>query len=165
MRHWVTIAAAALIAAFIAAGPAFSQGASPDAMAAARELVQASRVADQFKMLLPMISQQLKPAVAQGRPEVERDYEKIMPMVAEAANERIGQILDTIANVYARNFTADEMRQLTAFYRTPTGQKLLEKTPLVAQQSMEAGNKIGVQIMQDLQAKITDELRKRGHKI
>jgi hypothetical protein len=31
--------------------------------------------------------------------------------------------------VYARHFTAEELREVVAFYRTPTGRKLLERTP------------------------------------
>jgi hypothetical protein len=38
--------------------------------------------------------------------------------------------------IYARHFTAEELREVIAFYRTATGRKLLEKTP---QLSAEVG--------------------------
>jgi hypothetical protein len=31
--------------------------------------------------------------------------------------------------IYARHFTAQELREIIAFYRTPTGRKLLDTTP------------------------------------
>jgi hypothetical protein len=33
--------------------------------------------------------------------------------------------------IYARHFTAQELRELAAFYRTPTGQKALKEMPQV----------------------------------
>ena len=165
MRHLVTIAAGMLTAVFVSVAPAYPQSAPPEAMAAARELVEAARTIDQFKTLLPLISQQLKPAIVQGRPAVERDYDKLMPLVLEAANAQVGQFADAIAAIYASNFSADELRQVTAFYRTPTGRKFLEKTGVIAQQSMVMGQKFGQQLMQDLEARLKDELRKRGHNI
>ncbi len=165
MRHLVTIAAGMLTAVFVSVAPAYPQSAPPEAMAAARELVEAARTIDQFKTLLPLISQQLKPAIVQGRPAVERDYDKIMPLVLEAANAQVSQFADAIAAIYASNFSADELRQVTAFYRTPTGRKFLEKTGVIAQQSMALGQKFGQQLMQDLESRLKDELRKRGHNI
>lgn len=44
--------------------------------------------------------------------------------------------------IYARNYTADEMKQVTAFYRTPVGAKMLATMPKVMQESMAAGQKV-----------------------
>jgi hypothetical protein len=57
----------------LAAGPAGAQAPPPDALAAARELIVTMRAADYFKTILPAIVQQLKPAIVQNRPQVERD--------------------------------------------------------------------------------------------
>jgi hypothetical protein len=73
--------------------------------------------------------------------------------------------VDGIALIYARNFTADELRQLTAFYRGPIGQKFLEKMPQIAQESMAMGQKFGQELAGNLRDRIIEELRKRGHNI
>ena len=70
-----------------------------------------------------------------------------------------------MAEIYAQNFASDEIRQVTAFYKTPTGRKFLEKMPVLVQQSMTMGQKFAQKLMQDIQSRMTDELRKRGHKI
>jgi hypothetical protein len=149
----------------IAAAPARAQAPSPEAMAAAKELIEASRAADQFKTLLPLISQQLKPAIAQGRPEVERDYDQIMPLLTELAQRQFAQVADDMAAIYARNFSVEEMRQITAFYRSPVGQAFLDRFPAVAQQSLAVGQKFGESLVKEMQRTLTDELRKRGHKL
>ena len=165
MRHLATIAAGILAAALFCATPARTQSASPESMAAAKELVEASKTTDAFKTLLPMMMQQIKPVVVQKRPAVEKDFDMVMPLVIEAANEQVGKFAEAIAIIYANNFTAEELRQVIAFYRLPAGQKFLQQMPVIAQQSMAMGQKFGESLMNDLQGRMKDELRKRGHKI
>jgi len=152
----------------IGSGPAAAQPAATptqDALAAARELVQVARAADQLKLILPSIIQALKPAVVQGRPEVERDFDAFAPALLDNMSARLPEFADEIVLIYARNFTPGEMREMTAFYRTPVGQKLLEKLPTVTQESMRAGQAWGQRIGAEVQNRMIEELRKRGHNI
>ncbi len=154
-----------LAIALLWGGPALSQQPAPESLAAAREMAARMRAADQFKAVLPIIMKQLKPLIAQGRPEVERDYDSLLPVMLAVLEKRSAEVVDATAVVYARHFTVDELRQLTAFYGTAIGQKLLEKLPMVTQESMAAGQKIGEAIVGELQSQMIQELRKRGHKI
>ena len=77
-------------------------------MTAARSLVTTMKLADQYKALLPAILLGLKPALTQDRPEIERDYETMMPMITEAFTPYYTSMVDGIATVYATNFTAAE---------------------------------------------------------
>jgi uncharacterized protein len=144
---------------------AFAQAPSPDTTAAARELIVTMRAADQFKAILPMVVNGLKPAMVQNRPQVEKDYDAIMPILVDAMGTRVNEIVDQIANVYARSFTAEELRDITAFYRGPTGQKFLQKVPAITQESMLIGQKFGQTVATEMQSRITEELRKRGHNV
>ena len=155
---------AVLAAAFLVA-PAWAQTPAPppaENLAAARELVQVMKATDQFKALLPTIMQGIKPSIVQGRPEVERDYDAIMPIILDGASQRVNQLSDMLADIYARNFGVDEIHDLVAFYQTPTGQKLLQRQPAIARQSMAAGQQWGQQLIGELRQQINDELRKRG---
>jgi hypothetical protein len=149
----------------LSAGPAAPQSPSVDAMAAARDLVAASRSTDQIKALLPLIVQQIKPLVVQNRPEVERDFDQLMPLMLEMMNSQLGAFTEALTQIYARNFTADELRQVQAFYHTPVGQKLLDRMPAIAQESMALGQKVGQAIAGELKGRVIEELRKRGHNI
>jgi hypothetical protein len=126
------------------------------------------RAAEQFKAILPLLMRQLKPAIVQGRPEVERDFDAMIPVLQEmmgGQSEPMAKLIDDFAMIYARNFTADEMRRVTAFYREPVGQKFVEKMPVITQESMSAGQEFGRAIAVELQKRMVEELRKRGHKI
>jgi hypothetical protein len=163
----IAIAVLALGFALMSGRPAGAQSpaTSPEAIEAAHELVTASRAADQLKTLLPLFMQQLKPAVVQGRAEVARDYDLIMPALIESMAARSDAFAAAIADIYARTFTADELRQVTAFYRSPIGQKFLEKMPVIAQESMAMGQKFGQEIAAEMRTRMIEELRKRGHNI
>ena len=160
------IAASFIALCLIGRGPAAAQPAATptqDALAAARELVQVARAADQLKLILPSIIQALKPAVVQGRPEVERDFDAFAPALLDNMSARLPEFADEIVLIYARNFTPGEMREMTTFYRTPVGQKLLEKLPTVTQESMRVGQAWGQRIGEEVQNRMIEELRKRGH--
>lgn len=130
-------------------------------LAAARELVQVMRATDQFKALLPTIFEGLKPAFVQGRPEMAKEYDAIMPIIINGASQRLNAFGDMLANIYAQNFSVDELHDLTAFYHSPTGQKLIARQPTIARASMVAGQQFGQMLVADLKEQITEELRKR----
>jgi len=142
-----------------------AQTPSPEAMAAARSLVTTMRLADQYKALLPAILLSLKPALTQDRPEIERDYEAMLPTIADAFAPYYASMVDGVAAIYANNFSAAELREIEAFYRQPIGQKLLEKSPAITQQAALVGQDIGRKAAEDLRARLTEALRQKGHKL
>jgi uncharacterized protein len=146
-------------------GASQAQTPSADAMTAARSLVMTMKLSDQYKALLPAILLGLKPAVVQDRPEIERDYDAMMPMLADAFAPYYSAMVDDIATVYANNFTAGELREIEAFYRQPIGQKLLEKTAIIAQQSMQVGQEASRKAAEELRGRLTEALRQKGHKL
>jgi uncharacterized protein len=160
-RRLLVVACLLLLSAPIAQ----AQTPTPDAMAAARSLVTTMKLADQYKALLPAILLGLKPALTQDRPEIERDYDALLPTIAEAFTPYYAEMVDGIATVYASNFTAAELRDIEAFYRQPTGQKMLEKMPVISQQALAVGQEIGRKAAEDLRQRLTEALRQKGHKL
>jgi uncharacterized protein len=162
-----------MLAGFIAlclvgSGPVIAQTPTappPDALAAARELVMVVRATDQLKLLLPSIMQALKPAVVQGRPQVEKDFDALAPALLDSMTARTSELVELIALIYARNFTTEEMREMMAFYRTSLGQKLLQKMPAISQEGLAAGQAWGRQIGAEVRSRMIEELRKKGHDI
>ena len=116
----------------------------------------AMKSADQFKKIVPIVMQTLKPASIQQRPDVEKDYDALVPILLDEMNSRAEKMMDKLAVIYAKNFTADELNEITAFYRSPTGQKFVERLPRIMQESLTAGQEFAHQTAPELQ---------KGHKI
>jgi uncharacterized protein len=160
-RRTLIIASSLLFS--ICASPA--QTPSSDAMTAARSLVTTMKLTDQYKALLPAILLTLKPALVQDRPEIERDYDAMMPTIVDAFAPYYNAMVDDVATVYANNFTVGELHEIEAFYRQPVGQKLLEKTPALTQQSNQVGQDASRKAAEDLRMRLTEALRQKGHKL
>ncbi len=67
-----------------------------------------------------------------------------------------------IIDVWANNFSVDDLKGLKAFYATPLGQKLIATLPAVTQQGMAAGQAWGQRIYQATINKNKDALIARG---
>jgi hypothetical protein len=145
--------------------PVHAQSQSPDAAAAARELIDTMRLAEQFKAVLPTVIQHLKPAIVQNRADVDRDFDAILPVIMDKMNAKLGDLTNQMASVYANNFTAAELHDLTAFYKSPTGQKLLRMMPVITSQTMAVGQKFGQAAGEEARKQIMEELRNKGHSL
>lgn len=84
--------------------------------------------------------------------------ELLMPEFAGQQNDLANQIVD----VWANNFSLDEIKGLRAFYNTPLGQKLIQTLPAVTQQGMAAGQGWGQRVYQAAIQKNKDALIARG---
>jgi hypothetical protein len=144
-------------------GPVCAQAQVTDAEAAARELVTTIKLGDQFKAMLPMIFKAIKPAIVQNRPDVDRDFDALVPIMQDKMTARIKELEDAMVTIYASNFSAGELRDLTTFYKSTTGQTFLQKTPLVTQQTMAAGQKFGQSAGAEAQKEMIEQLRNKGH--
>jgi uncharacterized protein len=75
-----------------------------------------------------------------------------------AAEINMNTLVEMIVPVYQKHYTEDELRAVIGFYKTPNGKKMLEKSPLVMQESMEIGQKWGREIAE----KVMDRMEKEG---
>ncbi|WP_338771582.1 DUF2059 domain-containing protein [Massilia sp. METH4] len=66
------------------------------------------------------------------------------------------EMMAEVVPLYARHFTADEMKQLAAFYRTPVGRKSLQAMPKLMGEAMQVGQRVIAprinKVMQELNA-------------
>ena len=162
MSRRLLIIASMLVFSICAAA---AQTPSPDAMTAARSLVTTMKLPDQYRALLPGILLGLRPALTQDRPEIERDFDAMIPTIVDAFAPYYNRMVDNIATVYANNFTTGELREIEAFYRQPVGQKLLQKSAALAQQSNQVGQDSSRKAADELRARLTEALRQKGHKL
>jgi uncharacterized protein len=147
-------------AVFFSVGPVRAQTATttpPPAenLAAAREVIDVIKPAEQFKTILPTLFQNFRAAIVQSRPEVEKQYDAMIPLFNQSAQKRLGELTDTIVAIYARNFTVAELHDITAFYRSPTGQKFIERQATLSQQSLAAGQQFGQAVASDVQQQMS----------
>ena len=141
-----------------------AQAPSPEAMTAARTLVTTLKFSDHYKALLPAILLNIKPTLTQDRPEIERDYDAMTAMVADAYTPYYKAMIESVAALYAGSFSVEELREIEAFYRRPVGQKFLETSPGILQQGIQIGDDGGPTAAEDIKARLTQLVRQKLQK-
>ena len=162
MKH---IFAAALVTLSFAMPGAFAQTAAPTpaqldpaAVSAAKELMEAMQYRDMMRLMFAQIEQNLPQMMLQGasgainaNPKLDAAQKKAaidavskeLPQAAKAFASTMNdpRLMDELINetmpLYARLYNADELRAMTAFYRTPVGAKMLQTMPQLMSESMQ----------------------------
>ena len=70
----------------------------------------------------------------------------------------VDRFIELLVPLYDRHLTLDEIRQLIAFYESPLGKRLVEVQPILAQESMLAGQEWGGRLSMEVAA----DLARRG---
>jgi uncharacterized protein len=156
MRFARILFIAATTLAIAGAAPAQSPATpSPEAIAAAHDLMSVTKPERQFGSILPALFQSFRTAIAQNRPDIEKQYDAMTPIFNQIAQQRLSELTDKIAIIYASNFTVDELHDIAAFYRSPTGQKFVTQQAIIAQQSLLAGQQFGQEVARDVQQQMS----------
>jgi len=77
----------------------------------------------------------------------------------EMNKDALNQLINLVLPIYQKHLTEDDLTGVIAFYDTPVGKKFAEKTPVITQESMIAGQEWGLQIGQQ----VIDKLRNKGY--
>lgn len=173
MKKYLAMFAA--ICAF-AGAPAFAQTAQaldPATVAATRQMMSAMKIREvmqasmrQMELGMPaQLREMISAAInADNRLNDEQKQlalsklEQAMPKMLAALHAALAdptlldEMIAEMVPVYARNYTTAEIKQLTGFYQSPLGQKMLATMPKVMAESMAVSNKLMAPRMQKLMA-------------
>ena len=71
---------------------------------------------------------------------------------------------DDLIQIYVDEFTEPELRQISAFYKTPAGKKMVEKGPALIGKSMKLGMERVAKNQDELKQMIQEESKKQKDK-
>ncbi|MGA0530733.1 DUF2059 domain-containing protein [Hansschlegelia sp. KR7-227] len=158
------VAATAALFAMAQMGAAHAQAPAPDAqqLAAAREVFKVSGAEQSLDNIVPIFMDEAKRTLSRTRPELSKDLDAVMATLTPEFEKRREALMNDIATVYAQRFTAKELEEITAFYKTPTGAKLVDQLPGILQASYDRTQVWSRQMSQDIITRVRQELKKRG---
>jgi len=114
-----------------------------------------NQVAPGLKKMETALKAQGTPAPGKRTPFISSDE------FMKLAKAKLGwdQMKLKFAAIYEDVFTPQEIGDLIAFYKSPTGQLFLEKEPLLLQKSTEMGETLAARMMPELQKAMLDEAK------
>ena len=139
--------------------------ASPAAIAAAKEILTLKNAAAMYAAAVPNIVQQTKEALLQQNLNYQKDLNEVAVIVAQTLAGKEKEIGDGMAQIYANEFTEQELKELVTFYRSALGQKLLSAESRAIQFSMSFMNQWAQNFAETTNAQFRAEMRKRGKQI
>ena len=137
--------------------------ADPDSAAAVKELLVAMRYRDTMQQMSDQMMKNMPAIMLQGataaiknnktatdaqKNEAITKMTREIPQAAAAMTALFKDpaLMDDLAAevgpLYARHFTTAEIRQMTAFYKTPVGTKMMALMPQIAGESMQISQKV-----------------------
>jgi hypothetical protein len=138
---------------------------SPAALAAAKEILAMKNAAAMYANAVPNLVEQTKNVLLQSNLNYQKDLNEVAIIVAKNLAGREKEIGDGMAQVYANEFTEQELKDLVTFYKSPLGQKLLASEPRAIQFSMSYMNQWAQAFAETINGQFRAEMRKRGKEI
>jgi uncharacterized protein len=139
--------------------------ASPGAIAAAKEILTMKNAAAMYANAVPNLVEQTKNVLMQSNLNYQKDLNEVAVIVAKNLAGREKEIGDGMAQVYANEFSEQELKDLLTFYKSPLGQKLLAAEPRAIQFSMSYMNQWAQVFGEAVNGEFRAEMRKRGKQI
>lgn len=125
---------------------------SPQRRADIGRLLELMNVFEEEKRSVEPLFENFKRAAPQVPAEVWRDLRKEFD-----AEFTVEFLLDSYVPIYARNFSAAEVKELIKFYESPAGRKMVKAIPLIREEAFiigfERGQKLGQRIRERLKSK------------
>jgi uncharacterized protein len=139
--------------------------ASPAAIAAAKEILTMKNASAMYANAVPNLVQQTKNVLMQSNLNYQKDLNEVAEIVAKNLAGREKEIGDGMAQVYANEFTEQELKDLVTFYKSTLGQKLLASEPRAIQFSMSYMNQWAQNFAETINGQFRAEMKKRGKEI
>jgi len=178
-----SLAAIASALSFISAPAAFAATPAPSAdpavVAATREMMASMKLRDVMLASLKQADQQMPAQIAaslnamvnsdatmsaEKKAVMRKNLEKALPTVTAQTHAMmtdpslVDEILAEMVPLYAETYTLDEIHQLSAFYASPLGQKMLANMPTLMSRSMEISNRVMMPRIQKMMAQTAQSI-------
>jgi hypothetical protein len=154
-----------VLCAGIIAPASAQQPASPEALRAAQDLASILTV-DSMKRMTDIMTSQMWPQVeAQFAGKVDSaTLGELRGEFERSLTTFTGEVMKDAPSIYARYFSAAELREMVAFYKSPTGVKALHVMPQVMSDVMNQMAPRMQVFQQDLRDRIAAIMLKHGYK-
>jgi hypothetical protein len=156
-------AAVIALAVGMLAPPALAQQPSAPALALARELIELKGYSHRWDSIVSSAIEQMRMTFPRTDPSLAKDLNEVAAQLRTEYAPRSEELNREIAQLYARSFTEQELRELVAFYRTPVARKALEWEPRIYDETVILSRDWFSSFSKEVLTRMRAELKKRGH--
>jgi len=156
-------AAAFVFSIAMLTGLASAEEPAPSALALAKELIVLKGSTQLWDAVVPGVIEQAKGVFMQTNPALGKELNDVAAQLRAEYAPRASQLVDQVAQLYAKTFTEQELKDALAFYKSPLGRKIVSEEPKVLDDGFrriqEWTNKFSEEVMGRMRA----EMKKKGY--
>jgi hypothetical protein len=145
---------------FVLALPAAADEAA-DHHAAAAALLEQLHPTDAINAMMPNIINGLRINLTHNDPDLVKSFDAFAPALAAEAEASKSDLIDKIVDVYANTFTTDELKTIEAFYKSPTGAKMIATQGQVTTDTINVVRDWGTKLARQLGDEARTKLQSR----
>jgi uncharacterized protein len=166
-RFFVPTARAVVLGLALAAAAISAQAQQPSAatLASARELMEIKGVKNLVEPVVVGVVQQTTGTILQTNPGLSKDLDEVSAQLRTEYQPRIAEMTNEIVKLYAARFTEQELKEAVAFYKTPTGKKILTEEPRILDETYARIQQWANRLQEEVMTRVRAEMKKRGHNL
>jgi hypothetical protein len=166
-RFFVPTARAVALGLALAAAAISAQAQQPSAatLASARELMEIKGVKNLVEPVVVGVVQQTTGTILQTNPGLSKDLDEVSAQLRAEYQPRIAEMTNEIVRLYAQRFTEQELKEAVAFYKTPTGKKILTEEPRILDETYARIQQWANRLQDEVMTRVRAEMKKRGHNL
>lgn len=131
----------------------------------AYQAVFISRTSRAYNEIVPNLARRAKEQLIEQHPNLKNDISRSVNDVALQLADRQAELDLAISRNWAQRFSKRELKEIAAFYATPTGTKLAKQNTELIAAGLEEARKWGAEIGRDLIVGVRKKLKASGHKL
>lgn len=154
--------AAAHAQAPAAKAPAAAPPPSATAVGYARDILAAKNVSTIYENAIPSLVGRAKGVLLQSNLNLSKDLDEVAVKVGKDLAGREKEIGDQFVKIYSYTFSEPELKEILAFYKTPTGKKVIELEPVAFSEANRFMNEWSSAMIDEIGTKMRAEMKARG---
>ena len=166
-RFFIPTARAVALGLALAALTVAAQAQQPSAaaLASARELMELKGVKNLVEPVVVGVVQQTTGSILQTNPGLSKDLDEVGAQLRTEYQPRVTEMANEIVKLYAARFTEQELKEAVAFYKSPTGKKVLTEEPRILDESYARIQQWASRLQDEMMNRVRAEMKKRGHNL
>jgi uncharacterized protein len=156
-------AAAVVFTMAMFTGLASAEEPTPAAVAVAKELIVLKGSTQLWDAVVPGVIEQVKAVFMQTNPALGKELNDVAAQLRTEYAPRASQLVDQVAQLYARTFTEQELKDALAFYKSPLGRKIVNEEPKVLDDGFRRIQQWANKFSEEVMSKMRAEMKKKGY--
>jgi hypothetical protein len=164
MIRCVSRFAVAALAVVMLAAPALAQQPSASHLAVAREVALGSGMTRSFDSISDQMLNQLS-AMNVTQPEIKQDLDQVVEMLKPELEQQKQLMVDAAARVFANRMSESELKDVSAFFKSPSGLKYVQTQPVILDDIVKEIATWTQNLSEYIMVRARAEMKKRGHEL